>query len=108
MPRVPDLEGAHLAALRRLDDFRDKRILEFGCGDGGGRFGALDPRLHAWERDIRLGSVWRCPALSTIPSRRCLNTTRGRVAHNRADELSGPMSLRDATAHSVNTTFATS
>ena len=29
-----DPEGAHLAALRRLGDFRGKRVLELGCGDG--------------------------------------------------------------------------
>jgi predicted RNA methylase len=29
-----DPEGAHLAALRRLGDFRDQRVLEMGCGDG--------------------------------------------------------------------------
>ncbi len=34
MPRDLDPEGAHLAALRRLGDFRDRRILELGCGDG--------------------------------------------------------------------------
>src|ERR671930_540873 len=34
MPRVLDPEGAHLAALRRLGDFRDQRVLELGCGDG--------------------------------------------------------------------------
>jgi predicted RNA methylase len=32
--RVLDPEGAHLAALRRLGDFRDRRVLELGCGDG--------------------------------------------------------------------------
>jgi predicted RNA methylase len=32
--RVLDPEGAHLAALRRLGDFRDQRVLELGCGDG--------------------------------------------------------------------------
>jgi predicted RNA methylase len=31
---VLDPEGAHLAALRRLGDFRDQRVLELGCGDG--------------------------------------------------------------------------
>jgi 2-polyprenyl-3-methyl-5-hydroxy-6-metoxy-1,4-benzoquinol methylase len=31
---VLDPEGAHLAALRRLGDFRDLRVLELGCGDG--------------------------------------------------------------------------
>ena len=34
MARVLDPEGAHLAALRRLCDFRDQRVLELGCGDG--------------------------------------------------------------------------
>ena len=29
-----DPEGAHLAALRRLSDFRGRRVLELGCGDG--------------------------------------------------------------------------
>lgn len=32
--RVIDPEGAHLAALHRLGDFRGRRILELGCGDG--------------------------------------------------------------------------
>lgn len=34
MSGVLDPEGAHLAALRRLGDFRDRRVLEVGCGDG--------------------------------------------------------------------------
>jgi 2-polyprenyl-3-methyl-5-hydroxy-6-metoxy-1,4-benzoquinol methylase len=29
-----DPEGAHLAALLRLADFADARVLEVGCGDG--------------------------------------------------------------------------
>ena len=29
-----DPEGAHLAALHRLGDFRGLRVLELGCGDG--------------------------------------------------------------------------
>ena len=29
-----DPEEAHLAALRRLADFRGRRVLEMGCGDG--------------------------------------------------------------------------
>jgi ubiquinone/menaquinone biosynthesis C-methylase UbiE len=32
--RVLDPEGTHLAALRRLGDFRERRVLELGCGDG--------------------------------------------------------------------------
>ena len=34
MSRTLDPEGAHLAALRRLADFRGRRVLEMGCGDG--------------------------------------------------------------------------
>jgi ubiquinone/menaquinone biosynthesis C-methylase UbiE len=34
MTPVLDPEGAHLAALRRLADFRGQRVLELGCGDG--------------------------------------------------------------------------
>ena len=34
MAAVLDPEGAHLAALRRLADFRRKRVLEMGCGEG--------------------------------------------------------------------------
>jgi 2-polyprenyl-3-methyl-5-hydroxy-6-metoxy-1,4-benzoquinol methylase len=34
MTRILDPEQAHLAALHRLGDFRDRRILELGCGDG--------------------------------------------------------------------------
>ena len=29
-----DPEGAHLAALRRLADYRGARVLEMGCGEG--------------------------------------------------------------------------
>jgi ubiquinone/menaquinone biosynthesis C-methylase UbiE len=31
---VLDPEGAHLAALHRLADFRGQRVIELGCGDG--------------------------------------------------------------------------
>ena len=34
MTAVLDPEEAHLAALRRLADFRGQRVLEMGCGDG--------------------------------------------------------------------------
>ena len=34
MSRILDPEGVHLAALRRLGDFRGRRALELGCGDG--------------------------------------------------------------------------
>jgi ubiquinone/menaquinone biosynthesis C-methylase UbiE len=31
---ILDPEGAHLAALQRVGDFRGRRVLELGCGDG--------------------------------------------------------------------------
>jgi len=34
MTGVLDPEGVHLAALRRLADFRGRRVVELGCGDG--------------------------------------------------------------------------
>ena len=34
MTRTLDPEGAHLAALRRVADFRGRRVLEMGCGEG--------------------------------------------------------------------------
>ena len=54
-----DPEGAHLAALRRLGDFRGTRVLELGCGDGRLTLGiardaahvvAFDPDAEAVER----------------------------------------------------------
>jgi predicted RNA methylase len=56
--RVLDPEAAHLAALRRLGDFRDHRVLELGCGDGRLTLGiaaeaasvlAFDPDAEAVE-----------------------------------------------------------
>ena len=62
MTPVLDAEGAHLAALRRLGDFRGRRVLELGCGDGRLTLGiardaayvlAFDPDAEAVERARR-------------------------------------------------------
>ena len=62
MSRVLDPEGAHLAALHRLGDFRGQRVLELGCGDGRLTLGiaadaahvlAFDPDAEAVERARR-------------------------------------------------------
>ena len=59
MTPVLDPEGAHLAALHRLGDFRGRRVLELGCGDGRLTLGialdaasvlAFDPDAEAVER----------------------------------------------------------
>jgi len=56
---VLDPEGVHLASLRRLGDFRRRRVLELGCGDGRLTPGiardaasvlAFDPDAEAVER----------------------------------------------------------
>ena len=57
-----DPEGAHIAALRRLADFSDRRVLELGCGDGRLTLGiakdaayllAFDPEAEAVEQARR-------------------------------------------------------
>ena len=57
-----DPEGEHIAALRRLTDFRNQRVLELGCGDGRLTLGivaeaasvlAFDPDAEAIERARR-------------------------------------------------------
>jgi len=62
MTPVLDPEGAHLAALRRLGDFRGQRVLELGCGDGRLTLGiandaahvcAFDPDAEAVDRACR-------------------------------------------------------
>jgi ubiquinone/menaquinone biosynthesis C-methylase UbiE len=59
---VLDPEGAHLAALRRLGDFRGQRVVELGCGDGRLTVGiardaahvlGIDPDADAVERARR-------------------------------------------------------
>jgi ubiquinone/menaquinone biosynthesis C-methylase UbiE len=59
---VLDPEGVHLAALRRLADFRGRRVLELGCGDGrltlgiaadASRVLAFDPDAEAIDRARR-------------------------------------------------------
>ena len=62
MTPVLDPEGAHLAALRRLGNFRGRRVLELGCGDGRLTLGiardatnvlAFDPDAEAIDRARR-------------------------------------------------------
>ncbi len=63
MSRVIDPEGAHLAALHPLGDFRGQRVLELGCGDGRLTVGAaadaesvlaFDPDAESVERARQL------------------------------------------------------
>jgi 2-polyprenyl-3-methyl-5-hydroxy-6-metoxy-1,4-benzoquinol methylase len=59
LSRILDPEGSHLASLRRLCDFRERNVLELGCGDGrltlpvashAARVVAFDPDAKAVER----------------------------------------------------------
>jgi ubiquinone/menaquinone biosynthesis C-methylase UbiE len=59
---VLDPEGEHIAAMRRLADFYNQRVLELGCGDGRLTVGiaaeaasvlAFDPDAEAVERARR-------------------------------------------------------
>ena len=84
MSPVLDPEGAHLAALRRLGDFRDKRVLELGCGDGRLTVGiARDaehvghllrnqvsavPGVRSTRTTIVLGSMKESPRLPIVVS----------------------------------------
>ncbi len=51
MTPVLDPEGAHLAALRRLADFRGRRVLEMGCGDGRLTLGIARDAAHVLAFD---------------------------------------------------------
>jgi penicillin-binding protein 1A len=60
----------------------------------------------AIERGIPLRSVWSGPAALTIPARACPNAGSPWRVHNFADDGHGRLTLREATAQSVNTIFA--
>jgi ubiquinone/menaquinone biosynthesis C-methylase UbiE len=49
--RTLDPEGAHLAALRRLADFRGRRVLEMGCGEGRLTVGIAENAAHVLAFD---------------------------------------------------------
>jgi ubiquinone/menaquinone biosynthesis C-methylase UbiE len=55
--RVLDPEGAHLAALRRLADFRGRRVLEMGCGEGRLTAGIAADAAHVLAFDPDAASV---------------------------------------------------
>ncbi|HXG77351.1 MAG TPA: class I SAM-dependent methyltransferase [Gaiellaceae bacterium] len=55
--RLLDPEGAHLAALRRLVDFRGARVLEVGCGDGRLTLGIARDAARVLAFDPDAGAV---------------------------------------------------
>jgi predicted RNA methylase len=70
--RVLDPEGAHLAALRRLGDFRGRSVLELGCGEGRLTLGLARDATHVLAFDPDGDAVDR--ARRSLPS-----DLRGRV-----------------------------
>jgi ribosomal protein L11 methylase PrmA len=61
-----DPEGVHLAALYRLGDFRSRRVLELGCGDGRLTVGIARDAEHVLAFDPDAAAVER--ARSSLPS----------------------------------------
>jgi 2-polyprenyl-3-methyl-5-hydroxy-6-metoxy-1,4-benzoquinol methylase len=59
MSPVIDPEGSHLAALRRLADFRGARVLEMGCGDGRLTEGIAEDAAHVLAFDPDAEAVAR-------------------------------------------------
>ena len=53
MSRVVDAEGAHLATILRSADFRSKRVLQVGCGEGRLTWGIASraASVHAFDPD---------------------------------------------------------
>ncbi len=84
MTPVLDPEGAHLAALRRLGDFRDCRVLELGCGDGRLTLGIASEAASVLAFDPDAEAVAR--AQQALPAEFAQRVTY-RVASGKAIEL---------------------
>jgi ubiquinone/menaquinone biosynthesis C-methylase UbiE len=56
---VLDPEGAHLAALRRLADFTERRVVEVGCGDGRLTLGIAEHAARVFAFDPEAVKVAR-------------------------------------------------
>ena len=65
MARNLDPEGAHLAALHRLADFKGQRVLEVGCGDGRLTVGIARAAAHVRAFDPDADAV--ADARATLP-----------------------------------------
>jgi predicted RNA methylase len=82
--RLLDPEGAHLAALRRLGDFRDRRVLELGCGDGRLTLGIAADAASVLAFDPDADAVGR--ARRSLPVELCQRVTY-RVASAQSIQL---------------------
>jgi ubiquinone/menaquinone biosynthesis C-methylase UbiE len=56
MTLIVDPEQNEIRALERVGDWRGKRVIEIGCGDGRLtlRLAGLGARVHAFDRDAKL------------------------------------------------------
>ncbi|MEX2645089.1 MAG: class I SAM-dependent methyltransferase [Gaiellaceae bacterium] len=79
-----DPEGAHLAALRRLGDFRGRRVLELGCGDGRLTVGIAAEAAHVLAFDPDSDAVER--ARTSLPAELAERVTY-RVASGKEIEI---------------------
>lgn len=84
MTPVLDPEGAHLAALRRLGDFRGQRVLELGCGDGRLTVGIAQDAAHVLAFDPDDDAVER--ARRSLPAELAARVTY-RVASGKEIEV---------------------
>ena len=84
MSRVLDPEGAHLAALHRLGDFRGQRVLELGCGDGRLTLGIAVDAAHVLAFDPDAEEVEK--ARRALPAE-LSDSVSYRVASGRALEI---------------------
>ena len=91
-------------------DFGVSRVnLATGQGGSGRQAGsAFKPFTLAAAMEARysLSSTWNGPATITIPDEACYTDGKPWTLSNASDEESGVFTLRDATAHSVNTVYA--
>ena len=83
MPTL-DPEGAHLAALRRLGDFTERRVLELGCGEGRLTVGIAEHASHLLAFDPDADAVKR--ARRSLPADLCERVTY-QVASGREIEI---------------------
>jgi 2-polyprenyl-3-methyl-5-hydroxy-6-metoxy-1,4-benzoquinol methylase len=84
MTPVLDPEGAHLAALRRLGDFRGRRVLELGCGEGRLTVPLAEDAAHVLAFDPDADAVGK--ARRSLPDELADRVTY-RVASGQAIEL---------------------
>lgn len=80
MARLLDPEGAHLAALHRLQDFNGARVVEVGCGDGRLTAGIADRAASVLAFDPDETAVAR--ARATLP-----HALAGRVTYRVASAI---------------------